>query len=186
MTDLQIIELFWERSQQAIEETQRIYGRYCQSVAYGILGDREEAREIVNDTYLKLWNLIPPERPDSLKGFLGMITRQLAINRLKANHRQKRGAGQYRLALDELQECIPDPCGEADVENLTALRDFLNRFLRLLPREGRCVFIRRYWHMYSIDEIAREFGMSRSKVKSMLMRIRNQLKEHLTKEGFDL
>ena len=184
MTDRQIIELFWARSQQAIEETQRTYGRYCQSVVYGILRDREEAEEIVNDTYLKLWNLIPPERPDSLKGFLGMIARGLAINRLKANHRQKRGAGQYLLGIEELQECIPDTCGETDLEDLTALRDCLNRFLRALPSEQRCVFIRRYWHMNSIAEIAKEFGMSQSKVKSMLMRIRTQLKEHLTKEGF--
>lgn len=186
MTDRQIIELFQARSQQAIEETQRTYGRYCQSVVYGILQNREDAEEIVNDAYLKLWNLIPPECPVSLKGFLGMIARGLAINRLKANHRQKRGCGQYLLALEELQECIPDQCGENDPEELTALRDSLNRFLRLLPKEGRCVFVRRYWHMNSISEIAREFGMSQSKVKSMLMRVRNQLKAHLTKEGFDL
>jgi len=183
MKDESIIELYWARSEAAIEETDRVYGRYCHSVAFGILRDQEDAEEIVNDTWLKAWDSIPPERPHYLKGFLARITRQLSINRLEQNLAQKRGGGQYALALDELAECIPDGRSE-DLAELTALRDALNRFLRGLPPEPRDVFIRRYWHTQSIAEIALGCGMSESKVKSMLLRTRNKLRKALTEEDF--
>lgn len=183
MTDEKIIELYWERSEIAVEETDRAYGRYFHSVAYGILWDYEDAKEMVNDTYLKAWNTIPPERPNHLKGFLGRITRQLSINRLEQNTAQKRGGGQYSLALDELAECIPDEDSGEDIADLTALRDTMNTFLRSLPPETRKVFIRRYWHTQSIGQIAKDFRMSESKVKSILMRTRNKLKKILTEEG---
>lgn len=182
MTDNKIIELYWERSERAIEETDRVYGRYFRSVAYGILWDEEDAKETVNDTYLKAWNSIPPERPNYLKAFLARITRQLSINRLEQNTAKKRGAGQYELILDELAECIPD--GDEDIGDVAALRDTLNRFLRSLPSDARCVFIRRYWHTQPIAEIARAYGMSESKVKSILMRTRNKLKKILNEEGY--
>ena len=104
MTDEKIIELYLARAEAAIEETDRAYGRYFRSVAYGILWDEEDAEETVNDAYLKAWNIIPPERPNYLKAFLARITRQLSINRLEQNTAQKRGAGQYALILDELAE----------------------------------------------------------------------------------
>ena len=184
MKDEAIIDLFWARSEAAIAETDRTYGRYCRSVAYGILRVHEDAEETVNDTWLKAWDTIPPERPYHLKGFLGRITRQLSINRLERETAQKRGAGQYALALEELAECIPDRSRGEDLAELTALRDALNRFLRSLPAEPRAVFLRRYWYTQSIAEIAAGCGMSRSKVKSMLLRTRNRLRKALTEEGF--
>ena len=186
MKDEAIIELFWARSEAAIHETDWAYGRYCQSIAYGILRVHEDAEETVNDTWLKAWDTIPPERPHYLKGFLGRITRQLSINRLEKETAQKRGAGQYALALEELAECIPDQSQGEDLADLTALRDALNRFLRSLPTEPRSVFLRRYWYAQSIAEIAAGCGMSESKVKSMLLRTRNKLRKALTEEGFDL
>ena len=140
----------------------------------------------MNDTWLKAWDTIPPERPHYLKGFLGRITRQLSINRLEKETAQKRGAGQYALALEELAECIPDQSRGEDLADLTALRDALNRFLRSLPVESRSVFLRRYWYAQSIVEIAAGYGMSESKVKSMLLRTRNKLRKLLTEEGFVL
>ena len=184
MTDERIVELYWERSEKAIEETEKAYGRYFYSVAYGILCDGEDSKEIVNDTYLKAWNTIPPERPYHLKAFLGRITRQLSINRLEQSRAQKRGGRQYFLALDELDECIYDSNGESDMTELIALQTVLNQFLRSLPLEARRVFIRRYWHMNSISEIARDFSMSESKVKSLLMRTREKLKKYLLQEEF--
>jgi RNA polymerase sigma-70 factor (ECF subfamily) len=186
MKDEAIIELFWARSEAAIHEIDRAYGRFCQSIAYSILRVHEDAEETVNDTWLKAWDAIPPERPHHLKGFLGRITRQLSINRLERETAQKRGAGQYALALEELAECIPDQSRSEDLAELTALRDALNRFLRSLPTEPRSVFLRRYWYAQSIAEIAAGCGMSESKVKSMLLRTRNKLRKLLTEEGFAL
>lgn len=183
MLDSRIVELYWARSEQAIDETEKIYGRYFYSIAYGILRDDEDSKEIVNDTYIKAWNNIPPERPKNLKAFLGRITRQLSINRLEKNLAKKRGGGQYVLALEEIEECIPDRDNDVDTEEL---RNALNRFLRSLPDEPRRVFIRRYWHMSTISEIARDFSMSESKVKSMLMRTREKLKKYLLREGLSI
>ena len=183
MTDSSIVDLYWARSETAIEETDRVYGRYFHSIAYRILRDDEDSKEVVNDTYIKAWDNIPPERPYNLKAFLGRITRQLSINRLEKNLAKKRGEGQYMLALDELSECISD--SESDFNSLE-LRDALNGFLHSLPDEARRVFIRRYWHMSSISEIARDFGMSESKVKSLLMRTREKLKKYLLREGFSI
>ena len=183
MLDSRIVELYWARSEQAIDETEKIYGRYFYAIAYGILRDDEDSKEIVNDTYIKAWNNIPPERPKNLKAFLGRITRQLSINRLEKNLSKKRGGGQYVLALEEIEECIPDRDNDVDTEEL---RNALNRFLRSLPDEPRRVFIRRYWHMSTISEIARDFSMSESKVKSMLMRTREKLKKYLLREGLSI
>ena len=186
MTDEQIVELYWERSEEAIKETEKQYGRYFHYIAKEILQDEEDAKDIVNDTYLKAWNSIPPEKPNPLKAFLGRITRQLALNRIEQNKAQKRGGGQYLLALDELAECIPDCSESDDIASSIDLTDAINTFLRSLPIDQRRIFIKRYWYMSSIADTAKSFGMSESKVTSMLFRVRKKLKEHLTKEGFDL
>lgn len=185
MTDEMIVGLYFERNEKAIEETDRAYGRYFYRIAYGILSDEGDSKEIVNDTYMKAWNTIPPERPTLLKAFLARITRQLSINRLEHNNAQKRGGGQYFLALEELKECVSDNDPTDAVESV-ALQEALNRFLRSLSPDVRRVFIRRYWHIHSVSEIARELRMSESKVKSMLMRTREKLKKHLEKEGFNV
>lgn len=185
MTDEIIIGLFMEHSEDAITETQRQYGRYFTSIAYGIVWNESDAEEIVNDVYLQAWNTIPPEHPDSLKAFLGRITRQMAIKRLEHNTAKKRGEGQYLSVIEELEECIPGDDGE-DIPDMFALRDVLNRFLHTLPKDVRGVFIRRYWHMQSIAQIATVCSMSESKVKSQLMRTRKKLKKYLMEEGFSV
>lgn len=182
MTDEGIVALFWERSEAAIAEVNSAYGPYFHHIAYGILCSHEDAKEIVNDTYLKAWNTIPPQRPGHLKAFLGRITRQLSINRLKYNTAQKRAGSQYQLSLDELSECLGQ--NREDFADTIALRDTLNEFLHSLPRDARRIFIRRYWHLHSISKIAVDFSMSESKVKSLLMRTRNKLKQYLTEGGF--
>ena len=184
MEDKQIVDLYWERSESAIAETEKKYGRYCHYIAYQILEDDEDAKEIVNDTYLKTWQTIPPERPESLKPYVGMISRQLALNAYEKQHAQKRG--QLSLVLDELAECLPGDDEDWDVVSGVALHDSLNTFLQGLPKKARNVFIRRYWYTSSIAEIAKEYSMKESAVAMLLLRTRNKLKKHLQKEGFNV
>lgn len=186
MTDEQIILLYWTRNESAITETDTKYGRYFHYIAFGILRDDEDAKETVNDTYLKAWNTMPPQKPNHLKAFLGRITRQLSINRMEWNTAKKRSGSQYHIALDELRDCIPGADSGEDYADITALRDCLNAFLRGLPSEARRVFIRRYWHIHTVSEIAADFGFSESKVKTLLMRTREKLKQYLIQEGFYL
>ena len=185
MEDKQIVDLYWARSETAIAETEKKYGRYCHYIAYQILYNREDAEEVVNDTYLKAWNTIPPQRPDPLKPYVGMISRQLALDAYEAQHAQKRG-GQVPLALDELAECIPDPDSRADIGESVALSDALDRFLWALPERTRNVFVRRYFYMSTVAEIARDFSMKESNVAMHLLRTRKKLAQFLKKEGFDL
>ena len=184
MTDAEILELYWNRSEDAIAETDRQYGGYFRFIANQILRNIEDAKETVNDTYWKAWNVIPPQKPDPLKAFLGRITRQLSINRLEQNTAAKRGGGQYALSLEELAACIPDGSSEEALVSRIALTDALNRFLRGLPKEHRQIFLLRYWYAASIGEIATFFGISQSKATSILFRARNKLKAFLEKEGF--
>lgn len=185
MEDKQIVDLYWARSETAVAETEKKYGRYCHYIAYQILYNREDAEEVVNDTYLKAWNTIPPQRPDPLKPYVGMISRQLALDAYEAQHAQKRG-GQVPLALDELAECIPDPDSRADIGESVALSDALDRFLWALPERTRNVFVRRYFYMSTVAEIARDFSMKESNVAMHLLRTRKKLAQFLKKEGFDL
>ena len=184
MTDEEIIALFWQRSETAIAETSNLYGRYFHSVAFSILRNEEDAKETVNDTYLKAWNSIPPQRPNHLKAFLGRITRQLSINRLECSTAQKRAGSQYQLALDELSECISDKSTDS-VEEIS-LKNALNSFLAALSREKRIIFMQRYWYLSSVKDIARHRGISENSVKITLMRLRIKLKKHLEKEGVTL
>lgn len=183
MEDKQIIDLYWVRSETAISETEKKYGRYCHYIAHQILYDDEDAKEIVNDTYLKTWNTIPPQCPDSLKSYVGMISRQLALNTYEGQHTQKRG-GQVPLVLDELSECIST--GGADIGESIALSDALNSFLWALSRRTRNIFVRRYFYMSPVAEIAKDFQMKESNVTMHLLRTRKKLKQFLKKEGFDL
>ena len=184
MEDEKIVALYFERNENAIRESDAKYGRFLFSIAENILRDVEDSKECVNDTYLKAWNTIPPKRPSPLKAFLGRITRQLSLNRLEQETAQKRGGGQYRLALDELEECIPAKSGDGEWADRMALTGLLNRFLRSLPEEQRYVFIRRYWYLEPVSEIAAAAGAGESKVKSQLARMRAKLRRQLEKEGF--
>ncbi len=186
MEEQQIIDLYFARSEQAIAETDRKYGKYCRQVAYNILYSHPDSEECVNDTYLKTWNAIPPKRPNLLKVFLGKITRNLALDRWDWNHATKRGGGELAVSLEELGECVPSPTGtEEIIENKELIR-VLNTFLGKLPAESRKVFLRRYWNLSPIKEIAAYYGLSESKVKMLLMRTRNALKDYLEQEGIGL
>ena len=182
MDDKQIVELYFERSESAITETEKKYGRYCHYIAYRILENDEDAKEIVNDTYLKTWNTVPPNRPDPLKPYVGMISRQLSLDRYEEYHTQKRG-GQVAIVLDELNECIPDRNTE-DIGDSIALRDALNRFVGSLPEKTQRVFVRRYWYASPISEIAEDYSLKESYITVLLLRTRNKLKTFLEKEGF--
>jgi len=183
MDDSSIIALYWERSDRAIAETAHKYGTYCHYIANAILESREDAEECVNDTWLRTWNTIPPQRPERLQTFLGKITRNLALNRREKNRAQKRGTGQTSLVLDELAECVGAGSGEDRITDEMHLRDVLNRFLAGLPVKTRKIFVRRYWYMSPVKEIAAEYRISESKVSVTLFRTRNQLKAVLEKEG---
>ena len=180
--DQKFIDLYWNRSENAITETAVKYGRYCTSIAYGILKSREDAQECVSDAYLTAWNAIPPRRPADLGTYLGKITRNLSIDRLRTRSREKRGGGEMPLALEELEEVVAgsdSPENEAVRKELTAA---LNRFLAGLTQQERYVFVRRYWYLDSLTDISEKTGFSGSKVASMLYRLRGRLKKQLIEE----
>jgi RNA polymerase sigma-70 factor (ECF subfamily) len=185
MEDRKIIELYFARNEQAIAETDRKYGAYCRAIAYRILEDRLDSEEVANDTYLRLWNSIPPQKPDPLKPYVGMISRHLSLDRYEEYHTQKRG-GQVPLVLEELAECIPDNDSREDIGESVALKDALAKFIRSLPDKTQMIFLRRYWYASSAAEIAEEYGMRENSVNVLLHRTRKKLKDHLQKEGFDL
>ncbi len=183
MEDHEIVELYWTRSEQAITQTEAKYRRYCRYIAKQILHNDSDAEEIVSDAYLKAWNTIPPNRPKSLKAYVGMLVRQLALNAYEANNAQKRG-GQISLMLDELTECIPDALSKTELSEGMALKDALNSFVRKLPEQTQKVFIHRYWYAASVAEIASAYGMKENAVAVLLFRTRKKLKSYLEKEGF--
>jgi RNA polymerase sigma-70 factor (ECF subfamily) len=186
MDDSKIVELFFDRSELAISETSKKYGRYCHYIAYNILRNNEDAEECVNDTYMRAWNSIPPKRPNKLQTYLGKITRNLALNMLEKLTAQKRGKGQIPLVLDELGECIPDERSSTDIVEDMYIKELLDRFLDALPAETRKIFVRRYWYMSAVKEIAREYNLTESKVTVTLFRTRKKLKEYLEEEGIHL
>lgn len=183
MDDKQIIELYWNRVETAIKETSRKYGHFCFYIANGILRNKEDSDECVNDTYWQVWNVIPPQRPNSLKAFLGKIARNIALHKWEKRQAKKRGKDEVTYALEELQECIP---GATNVEQITeqiVLVDALNHFLSNLDKESRTIFMQRYFCFLSIKEIAIRYQLGESKVKMSLLRSRGKLKNVLEKEG---
>lgn len=184
MHDEKIIELYWQRNEDAIRETEQKYGQYLNKIAYNILYNIEDSHECVNDTYLKTWNSIPPKRPISLKTYLAKITRQLSIDVFRTKIRKKRNASQYAVSLYELEECIPDTHNVEQEIELQLLGKIINDFLYSLPEQTRHIFICRYYFCDSIKDISNFFGTSESKIKSILFRTRKSLKNHLESEGF--
>ena len=184
MEDAQIIELYFARKESAITETDIKYGRYCMTVANNILHSEEDSEECRNDTYMKTWSVIPPKKPDNLRAFVGRIARNLALDMYEKLHRKKRDINSTEAILDELAECIPDP--NSDVEKISEdseLREAINGFLGTLSEDNRKIFVRRYWYAASVDEIVRDYGFGKSKVKMSLLRTREKLKEYLESEG---
>lgn len=184
MDDKGIIGLYFARNEQAIDETARKYGSYCFSIAHNILTSREDAEESVNDTYLDAWNSIPPHIPNSLALFLGKITRRISIDRYRYRNAQKRGGGEMELVLDELYQCIAEGSDVETEFEKAHLTQVIREFVKALPGNEQKVFICRYWYMDSVRSIGKRFGYSESKVKSMLHRTREKLREALGKEGY--
>lgn len=180
MEDEQIIQLYEERSETAISETDIKYGKYCNYIAYHILYSSADAEECVNDSYLKVWNSIPPQQPTNFRSFIGSITRKLSINRYKYHRALKRNSN-VEIVIDEFFECVEGY--EVDFDNEIVLKDCINRFLSMLSKRNRIVFLQRYWYCSSIEEIAISMSLSKNNVKVSLHRLRIKLKNFLKKEG---
>ncbi len=182
MDDKQIVDLYWQRNEMAISETEKKYGRYCFSIATNILHNNEDARECVNDTFFGAWNAMPPHRPVILSTFLGKITRRLSLKRWRNKTADKRGGGSIAISIDELEDCIPSGKNIDDSIERTELTGIINAFLDNLPVSERRVFLRRYWYFDSIGDISSRYGFTESKVKMMLKRTRDKLLVCLQKE----
>ncbi|HBN84690.1 MAG TPA: RNA polymerase subunit sigma-70 [Clostridiales bacterium] len=183
MEDSEIIDLYWERAEVAISETAKKYSRYCYSISFNILHDKQDAEECVNDTYLNAWNAIPPKRPNCLATYLGKITRNLSLDKFKKYIAQKRGHGQMKISLSELDDVLPSTTGVEQAIDEKELVKLLDKFLEGLPKQKRIMFVQRYWYLMPIKIIAEHLSISESHVKSALHRIRKELKSHFEREG---
>lgn len=180
MEDQQIIALYFARDEQAIGETAKRYGPVCMQVSMDIVRDRMDAEECVNDTWIKTWNSIPPQRPDSLRAFLCRIVRNLSINRLR-ERKAKRRDRDLLVSMEELEGVLSIP-----EEKSEGLSELLSEFLRELPKEERLLFMGRYWHGRSVGTLAKDFGMADNTVSVKLYRIRNKLRDYLTERGIQV
>ncbi len=184
MDDQQIVELYWQRNPDAIEQSRKKYGSYCFSVANNILGNCEDSEECVNDTWLHAWNGIPPHKPKVLRMFLAKIARNMAFNRFKLRSAKKRGSGEITSVLDELSECLVN---ESDVESELIAQELgicIQQFVRNLPTREGDIFSRRYFFTEPISDIAKGYGLTVNHTMVILSRTRNKLKKHLIKEGY--
>ncbi len=181
MEDLAIIELYFNRDQRAISETSDKYGKLCRKIAKRITSDEHDAEECVNDTYYGVWNAIPPERPNSLAAFVAKIARNIAIGKLKYNMAAKRNSD-AAVSLNELEEIIPDTSHFDEFED-REVGQWISDFLRGEDDVVRNIFIRKYWYFDSLAELSKEYGFSEGKIKSLLFRTRNKLREYLEKKG---
>jgi RNA polymerase sigma-70 factor (ECF subfamily) len=179
--DKKIIQLFIARSQDAISELSQKYGEFCYRIAMNILNNSEDAEETENDTYLKVWNSIPPTCPDVLRAYVGRITRNLSLSRYRYNHREKRD-GHLQVFLSELEDCVPAP-QNVEVSADDTVCQAICAFLANQDSSTRILFIRRYFYMESISALAKDFGMKESNVSTKLNRVRAKLKCYLEKEG---
>lgn len=182
MDDRQIIEMYFQRNEDAIEYTQEKYGKYCYKIAYNILCNHEDSSEFVNDTYVATWEAIPPHRPNVFSAFLAKITRRLSVSRLRDNTAKKRNNAN-NICFDELNECIADKSEVYDNMDVSELKDIIEKFLSTRSKDERNIFICRYFFGDSISDISRQFNYSVSKIKTTLHRSRKELKQYLIKEG---
>ncbi|MCM1298247.1 MAG: RNA polymerase sigma factor [[Eubacterium] siraeum] len=184
MEDTEIIGLFWQRKQSAISAASEKYGGLCNNVAYNILKNKEDSQECVNDTFLRAWNTIPPQKPKALAAYLAKITRNLALDKYRFEHRKKRGI--LTNIEEEAQEIfISEDTAQNEAER-KELVETINGFLKGLPSKKRMIFMKRYWLLDSIKDIAAAFGMEENSVSVSLMRTRRELKAYLEKRGFDV
>ena len=179
MNDHDIVELYWARDERAIAESQLKYGKYCHSISANILSNESDAEECVNDTWVAAWRSIPPKKPSDLRTYLGKLTRNVSINRLKANRRAKRNPDLV-IALEELSECIPLPEDTTDERLCT----YLNEFLEITPALDRQLFMGRYWYGRTVREMAPRYGLTPNAVSQRLKRTRLALKSYLEERGY--
>lgn len=185
MEDTKIIDLYWLRDERAIIETDLKYGKLCRQLAKNILFNWEDTEEVINETYLGVWNAIPPSRPQYLKTFICKITKNIAMKQVRYYHAGKRKT-QGIVSLDEIEEIVS---GKSNIENEYEKKEitgFINEYLRDIDLEKRNIFLSRYWYYNSITEIAKIYGISESKVKTTLFRTRKRLKEYLKDKGVEL
>ena len=184
MNDDAIIALYEARDEAALVQTQEKFGGYCYTIVYNILGNSQDAEECVNDMLIKLWNAIPPAKPDNLYAYVAATSRNLARNRWTGAHRQRRSSGEAEIALDEL---VSMPAASDEVERDVdgpALGDALNSFLGTISEEHRKIFVQRYWYFMPVEDIAEDLNITKSKVTVTLMRTRKKLQTYLEQEGY--
>ena len=178
-----LTKLFFDRDERAIRETQKEYGEYCLSVAYNVVGNRLDAEECVNDAYLRVWNSIPPARPNNFKAFIAKITRNLAVDKIKHKTAQKRSAA--RVAFEELEATLSsEELFISDGVGIEELQKAINSFLYTQTPRNRAIFILRYFYCESVSSVARKMGTSESNTSKILTKTREELKEYLQKEGY--
>lgn len=183
VTDEQIVDLYFARSEEAIAETSKKYGAYIRKIAMNVLGNFEDTIECENDTYMAVWNAIPPNRPLSFPAFAGKIARNLALNKFEYNIAKKRN-NKFSVVLDELEECIS---GKESVEDSFLegeLSQTINTFLEKLKPDQRIMFVKRYWYGEAVKDIAEDMEIGESKVKTTLFRIRGDLKKYLERRDY--
>lgn len=185
MDDKTIIQHYWDREERAISETADKYGVFCYSIAEDILNNREDANECVNDTYLKMWNAIPPKWPKVFPAFIGRIVRNLSYNRYVMTKTLKRGGGQIEIVLDELEECIPDNSLNIETD-VNELKEAIEAFIDTLSERNRKIFVRRYWLTENVGYIAKKMNMSENSVSAALKRMRKKLQVYLAERGFNI
>ena len=183
MDDPELSRLIAQRSEAALQALRKKYEPLCMTVAYNMLGSREDAEECLSDMLMTVWNTIPPMIPEKLPAYLVSLVSRRAIDKYESARRQKRGGTQFEGALDELAELLPSgECVEQQVEQ-RELTNYITKWLRSLPSAHRRIFMQRYYWSESVQEIANANQMSADAVKMQLMRLRNKLKAYLRKEG---
>ena len=186
MKDQEIVGLYWDRNEDAIQQTQMKYEAYLSKVAYNILADFEDSKECVNDTYLAAWNSMPTNRPNNLATYLGKIIRQISIDVFRKKHREKRYSSEYAISLDELGDSFSDGTTPEQELDAKLLDEAINRFVSALPEMTQRAFVGRYYYFDALKDIASYCGMTESKVKILLFRTRQKLKLYLKKEGYEV
>ena len=185
MDDKQIIELYFERNEQAIKETQNKYGAFCHRIAMNILGIHEDAEECVNDTYYSVWKQIPPTVPEVFKVYLGRITRNLSISRFRAMRAKKRYSS-MEIMLSELNDCVPSSSNVEQTIEVMQLSDYISEWLDSLPEEDCALFVRRYWFGDEVRELAKKCGITAAQMAQRMLRLRKSLKAALEQKGVAL
>ena len=186
MKDHEIIQLYWDRNEAAIQRSQEAYGPYCTAIAQNILKDSRDTEECVSDTWLRAWNAMPPQWPRILAAFLGNITRNLSFQRFRARRAEKRGGGEMELVLEELEECVS---GAESAESEAERRELLSAiqsFLAALPSNKRGMFLCRYWYAEPLERIAQRYGTTRGNVSVQLHRMRTALRGYLAERGYEV